>query len=161
MKCLERARYRLDSSVLPGRRMRRWVFGAVYDFRGAPNSPYHASIADVRGHGASPILEIPVSENPLMRGTPIGGGFLNTYGPEKTVDAVRKVEGSAVVLVFHPWEFVDLASKFPGLPKWMLAGCRSDLSPLSEFLASLKTDEWEFLTLGQVAKSYQRTQAGS
>jgi len=159
LMCLERANYHIDSSVLPGRKLRRGLLGHAYDFTGAPTSPYHASVAGAKKHGASPVLEIPVTENPLARQTPIGGGFLNTYGSDKAMEAVRLAEGAVVVLVFHPWEFVNLSEKHPKLPSWTRAGCRDNFQALSEFLGKLKADGCKFSTLEEIAESYQKIHA--
>lgn len=156
LRCLEKAGYLIDSSVLPERRERKGIRGYAYDFRGATRVPYHPSNDDVRKPGASPVLEIPSTENPLVREIPIGGGFLNTYGAARGLEAVSKAQGEVVVMVFHPWEFVGLYDRYPTLPKWIKAGCRRDLSTLSEFLGTARDQGWTFTTLEDVAESFQK-----
>jgi len=153
LKCLEMTGYAIDSSVLPGRRMKNRQ-GYAYDFRGAPYSPYHPSLEDVSKHGDSKMLEMPVTENPLNREAPIGGGYLNTYGVDRAVEAVLSAVATPIVLVLHPWEFVDLHARFPKLPRWTKKGCRDNLPALSEFLGILKAEGYEFSTLEEMGKDY-------
>jgi len=154
LRCLEKTGYSIDSSVLPGRTMKHGR-GYAYDFRGAPTSPYHASLEEVTKHGGSKVLEMPATENPLNREAPIGGGYLNTKGVDKAVEAVLLADASPVVLVFHPWEFVDLFARFPTLPRWTKKGCRDNLPALSEFLGILKAEGYEFSTLDEVGQTFQ------
>lgn len=156
LQCLERTGYHIDSSVLPGRRMKRGLFGSVYDFRGAPTSPYHASMADVGKPGASSVLEIPVSANPETGQSPIGGGLLNTHGAARAFEIVRGMKAEPVVIVIHPWEYVNLSEKFTNLPDWTRRGCREDFDALSDFIGRLKGEGWAFASLGQVADEYER-----
>jgi len=154
LRCLKQTGYGIDSSVLPGRTMKNRR-GYAYDFRGAPTSPYHASLKDVTKHGDSKVLEMPATENPLNREAPIGGGYLNSQGVDKAVEAVLLADASPVVLVFHPWEFVDLFARFPTLPRWTKKGCRDNLPALSEFLGILKAEGYEFSTLDEVGQTFQ------
>ena len=156
LQCLERASYHIDSSVLPGRRMKRGLFGHVYDFRGAPTSPYHASIADIRKHGASSVLEMPVSANPETKQTPMGGGFINVNGAPRAFEIAKTVEVDPVILVFHPWEYVNLSESFPNLPAWTRKSCREDFESLREFIGRLKGDEWRFVSLETIADEHER-----
>jgi hypothetical protein len=159
LRCLERTGYSIDSSVLPGRTMkvkRRYA----YDFRGAPKSPYHAALEDVTKRGDSRVLEIPATENPLNREAPIGGGYLNTQGVDKAVEAVLQAGASPVVLVLHPWEFVDLYTKFPSLPRWTKKGCRNNLPALADLLGRLRAEGYEFSTLDEVGRAFQATSGG-
>lgn len=150
--CLEKTGYKIDSSVLPERRMRKGLFGYAYDFRGATRVPYHPSADDVRRRGSSPILEIPSTENPIVRQIPIGGGFINTYGATMGVEAVTKAE-DIVVMVLHPWEFVELYDHHPSLPRWIKNACSKDISRLSQFIGLGKDRGWKFVTLEDVART--------
>jgi len=157
LRCLERTGYSIDSSILPGRAMKnRRKY--VYDFRGAPTSPYNASLDDITKHGDSKVLEMPATENPLNRGAPIGGGYLNAKGVDRAIKAVLLADVSLIVLLLHPWEFVNLFTRFPTLPRWTKKGCRDNLPVLSEFLGNLKTKGYEFSTLDGVGRSFQANQ---
>lgn len=156
LQCLEKAGYHIDSSVLPGRRMKRGLFGRVYDFRGAPTSPYHASIADIRKHGASSVLEMPAAANPETKQTPMGGGFINVNGAARAFEIMKTVEVDPAILVFHPWEFVDLSESFPNLPAWTRKSCREDFESLREFIGRLKDGGWRFASLETAADEYER-----
>ena len=157
LRVLEKTGYLIDSSVLPERREKKGLHGYAFDFRGATRIPYHPSTDDVRKPGGSPVLEIPSTENPIVRAIPIGGGFLNTYGAAKGFEAASRAQGDAVVMVFHPWEFANIYEKHPNLPRWIRAACRKDLSALSEFLGMAKSDGWKFVTLEDVAETYRAT----
>ena len=152
MSCLEKLGYRLDSSILPGRQMRKRLHRTAYDFRGAPRSPYHPAVDNIKKPGSSPVLEIPAAENPMFRQRPIGGGYLNLNGPTKSLEAIKMTDLPIVVLVIHPWEFIDMWGKFPRLPRWMRQGCRANLPALSELIGGLKDEGYRFSDLEQVAE---------
>ncbi len=161
LSCLEKLGYGLDSSILPGRRMQKWLHRKVYDFRGAPMSPYHPSAGDIKKPGSLRILEIPATENPLRRQRPIGGGFLNLYGPAETLKVIEMVDLPIVVLVFHPWEFIDMWGRFPRLPSWMRQGCRANLPALSELIGGLKNEGHRFTDLDQLAENLEHAPIGT
>ncbi len=160
ISCLERANYRFDSSILPGRRLKRFPYRYAYDFRGAPTVPYYPSKSDIKNPGSSQILEVPVTENPLNREAPIGSGFLNIRGVEVTYEAIRESRTSPIILVLHPWEFVNLNEKIPGLPKWTQFGCREGFGALSQLIEKLKESEWKFITIEDVPKFYDVGKSG-
>jgi peptidoglycan/xylan/chitin deacetylase (PgdA/CDA1 family) len=97
---------------------------------------------------------MPATENPLNREAPIGGGYLNTQGVDKAVEAVLLADASPIVLVLHPWEFVDLFARFPTLPRWTKKGCKDNLPALSEFLGILKAKGYEFSTLDEMGRTF-------
>ena len=152
LQLLERLGYGLDSSILPGRRMHRHLSGTVYDFRGAPRIPYHPSIDDINRSGSSHVLEVPVTENPLYRQSPIGAGFLNIRGPAETLKAIGMTGLPFNVLVIHHWEFVDLWSRHTRLQSWIKRGCRPNLPALSELIGGLKNQGYDFLDIQSLAQ---------
>jgi hypothetical protein len=142
---LEDEGYLIDSSVLPGRLLRR-VFRNLYDHRRAPSRPYHPRLrtSDTRGR----LLEIPVTANPLRPGAPLGQGALNVNGPTKLLEIVRSLSVGVFVFLIHPWELVDLALWYPSLPSGYSDACSRDLEPLRDFLTEAKA-AFPFITLGE------------
>ena len=134
IKVLEKLEYDIDSSILPGRVMKKWRLFTIYDFRNAPREPYNLSREDVRIKGISHIVEIPITENPFNRGYPIGMGFLNYVGLEKTIEAIKEVETDYVTFLIHPWELVDLSQYSSRLPKWALKACSDDFELFRGFI---------------------------
>ena len=65
------------------------------------------------------ILEVPVTENPRLLGTPIGAGFLNSRGVEATKAAMTDVRASYCTFLIHPWEVVDFPAEIRNLPAWV------------------------------------------
>ena len=145
IRVLEELDYRYDSSVLPGR-----IVGRIrtrLDFLLAPRDPYHPGLDDPAIPGGSDLWELPVTENPFAPGGPIGLGYINAYGVDKALDAVACAPAYPVVVLIHPWEFLDPP---PGrIPEWMKAGCTSDPTRLDTFLERLRT-EHELMTLDAV-----------
>lgn len=135
---LEEFGYLIDSSVLPGRVVRKARFRRILDFRRAPRNPYHPDPSDLLKAGNASILEVPVTENPLNPGAPIGLGYLNSYGLDKTLRALESAEGDLLVFLMHPWEFVDLASIHRHLPSWVKSACRHQPTLLGTFLSGLE-----------------------
>jgi peptidoglycan/xylan/chitin deacetylase (PgdA/CDA1 family) len=145
---LARAGYIIDSSVMPERYARRWRLFKVYDHRGAPLRPYRPS-RDPRRPGEVPILEMPVAVNLSRPGTPLGTAFLNTFGIDRTVNAIRTYPEDIIVLLTHPWELVDLGQLVAGLPQGYTSGCSSDLEMLKKFFHRLQ-GKVKLSTLGAV-----------
>ena len=134
IKVLERLDYTVDSSILPGRVVKKWRLFAVYDYRTAPKKPYRLSYTDVREKGESSIVEVPLTGNPFIKGAPIGMGYLNYYGYEKTIEVLNKIENDYVMFLIHPWELIDLGNYYPHLREWLHKACSSDLEPLKLLL---------------------------
>ena len=86
LSVLERLGYRSDSSVLPGRYVRRWRTLPLLDHRNAPLDPYHPDPRSILQEGSSSILEVPVTPNPFHAGSPLGLGFLHDAGPLRIVE---------------------------------------------------------------------------
>ena len=107
----------------------------LLDFREAPRDPYQPSRDDPAIPGTSNLWELPVAENPFAPGGPIGLGYLNAYGVEKTIQAIALSSSDPCVFLIHPWELVDPP---PGpIPEWMRAACTSDPSKLDALLERL------------------------
>ena len=141
VRILERRGIRCDSSVLPGRVARKWRLFRVYDHRLAPRGPYRPSREDIDVPGQSDVWELPVTENPLKPGTPLGLGFLNSHTVEETIHAAEMSEGDYIAFLIHPWEAVDLPVRERRLPRWLGTACQSDLRSLEEFLRTGK-ERW-------------------
>ena len=137
IRALEELGIPFDSSVMPGRSLRKWRLLRAYDHRSAPRGPYTPSTSDIDSPGAGSVLELPMTENPVQLGTPIGLGFLNSHSVEETVKALPASTCQYVSFLIHPWEAVDLATNRRDLPPWLSKACRSDLSPLREFLTEV------------------------
>lgn len=144
------SRYVVDSSVLPERVARRFRIIPIYDHRDAPLQPYRPSRHAPSDPGHLTILEVPVAANFERPGTPIGTGYLNAFGVDKTRKAIMDYPGEFVVLLCHPWELVDLGKKLKFLPEGYGRGCSSDFRPLRRLFTEL-TREVRFSTLGSIA----------
>lgn len=135
---LEELGYEYDSSVLPGRHVKAKGLVTRLDFRVAPRDPYRPSRDDPALPGSSKLWELPVAENPLAPGGPIGLGYVNAYGVEKALEAVARSAADPCVVLVHPWELVDPP---PGtIPEWMRTGCTPDASKLDAFLTRLRQE---------------------
>lgn len=135
---LETLGYQADSSVLPGRVVRKALVRKILDFRGAPVEPYNPSSRDIRKRGTSAIVEIPVTENPLLKGAPIGLGFLNSFGLEKTLGAIEQSPSQVIVFLIHPWEFINLSDRFDNTPVWMDHACKKDPDLFEKYIGLCK-----------------------
>ena len=134
---LDRLGYSIDSSVLPGRFVRRLRLFSVYDHRGAPTEPFHPHAEGPRAPRLR-LLEIPVTENPLRPGAPLGLGALIYFGETRLVEVVRKTATNNVLFLVHPWELIDVDRVYPSLPMGYANGCSADLEPLRRFLLAIK-----------------------
>ncbi len=130
---LDATGYEHDSSVLPGRRVRR-IGRTLLDFLSAPRLPYHPSSSNPATPGNARILEIPVTENPIVGGGPLGLGFVNARGVAETLEALGTSVGSPTIFLIHPWELVDPPKRGP---LWMASGCTSDTTKIEAFLDRL------------------------
>lgn len=131
---LGNAGFSVDSSVLPGRLVRKWRLVKLVDHRGAPTSPYHPSFHDHRIPGAGGVLEVPVTPNPESPGGPIGLGFLNARGIEATIRGINQAFGDYVMFLSHAWEAVDLTSQYLGSAHWLRDACSSSMDKLRSLL---------------------------
>jgi peptidoglycan/xylan/chitin deacetylase (PgdA/CDA1 family) len=139
IRALQELGYRCDSSVLPGRVVRKWGVLKLLDFLVAPRDPYRPSLEDPARPGDSFLWEIPVAENPLSLGGPIGLGYVHAYGVEKALEAVARSAADPCVILIHPWELLDPPPEGRG-PAWMQRGCSSDPARLDEFLRRLRQE---------------------
>ncbi|MFQ5910023.1 MAG: polysaccharide deacetylase family protein [Thermoplasmata archaeon] len=151
---LEDLGYQVDSSVLPGRLVRQRFLGKVLDFTDAPLGVYHPSHEDITKEGQSPIVEIPLTENVLRRGTPLGMGFVNSEGAEAAIAASRAHKGEYVTFLIHPWECIDIVESFPHLPKYLVNECSSDMSDFRRMLKGL-LDLGDFTNLVHLANEHR------
>jgi len=150
IRALERLGYAYDSSVLPGRVVRRKRTWRILDHLAAPRDPYRPSRADPSRPGPSALVEFPVTENPGASGGPIGLGFLHARGAEATFEAVARSAGDPCVFLIHPWELLEP----PGgsAPGWMREACSPDPARLDAFLAGLR-ERHELTTFGEELRS--------
>ncbi|MFQ5884128.1 MAG: polysaccharide deacetylase family protein [Thermoplasmata archaeon] len=153
LQVLESLGYELDSSVLPGRRVKKWKLFAILDFRNAPREPYRPSREEITTPGNSNIVEVPVTENPLYPGIPIGSGFLNYFGEREFLKAVGSVKQYYVVLLLHPWELVDLEEHYPELPEWVIKACKSNFRNLRTCLEELSSTN-QFVLLEDIQADF-------
>lgn len=151
LEILQREGYVIDSSILPGRISRRLRLFPIYDHRRAPREP-HFPIAG-NGVNRTRLLEVPVTENPLRPGAPLGLGALNTFGTDTVLEAIRAAEEPMVVFLIHPWELVDLNAIYPRLPPGYARACSPDLTNLRGFLQKAR-DFATFATLASVRQGY-------
>jgi len=147
LKILESQGYVIDSSVLPGRIARRFRLFPIYDHRGARREPHFPSVGS--GGNQARLLEVPVTENPLLPGAPLGLGALNAFGPAAILDTLRALEMTTVVFLIHPWELIDLQAFYPWLPPGYVRACSPDLTNLRNFLREAR-DFARFATLASV-----------
>lgn len=159
LRVLEKLGYTIDSSILPGRVYRKWRLIKVFDYRKAPTHPYHPSRDNIINEGDLSILEIPITENPLNRSRPIGLGFLNYYGLEKTIDAVNAVNSDYVIFLIHPWEVVDLCDRYPKLGCDLDKACSSDTQILRQFLDYI-TNNYTPSNLGDIKGLHEKQGKG-
>ena len=129
---------RVDSSVVPGRRVRKTRGTPRIDFRGSPSAAYRVSASTPATIGRMPLVEVPVTANPYVRGSPLGLGYLHSVGVGRALSAIEASPASQVTFLIHPWEAIDYPVGAP-LPSWMRLGCRSDLRDLEELLRTSST----------------------
>lgn len=156
LRALEQLDYEIDSSILPGRFVKKWKIFPVLDHRRAPQVPYNPSTSDPMEKGDSSVLEIPLTENPHLSGAPLGMGYLNYAGLKKTIAAVNEVKFEYVTFLIHPWELIDLRKYHPNLKSWVYDICSSDLKPL-ESLFEYIDKNYEFTTLEMIKDSLSKS----
>lgn len=154
IKALDRLGYRYDSSVLHNRMIRKHRVFTLSDMRNAPRKPYHPSYDDIAEEGEANLLEIPLTENPDARATPIGMGYLNLQGSEKTFSLIKRVKASYVTFLIHPWECIDLGRIYPSIPEPWHRLCKSDMLALRDFIKRVK-QEFEIATLQEIGADYE------
>ena len=150
IKALETLRYEIDSSVLPGRLVKKLRFWKVIDHREAPKEPYLPSKGRITERGESNILEIPVTENPMQKGSPIGAGYLNLHGVEETIKAIHMVDSNHVLFLLHPWECINLGEYHEELPQWIKAICRENHRDIALLIEKLRASDFIFSSLASL-----------
>lgn len=139
---LEDLGYRSDSSVLPGRYVRRWKVVPILDHRQAPVEPYHPSRTSPVLKGDSSILEVPVTPNPLLEGgSPLGLGLLHDSGPATVLQAFARVRTRCVIFLAHSWEMVSWGPADPVAP-WVRRASSSSAKALDQLLQTLHRDRF-------------------
>lgn len=152
LQILQELGYGIDSSILPGRRAKRFRVLTAYDHRAAPRNP-HFPVPFGDWSANTRLLEIPVTENPLRRGSPLGLGAINAYGSESVLAAIRSVEESTLVFLVHPWELIDARAYYPKVPEGLLGACSGDLGAFRQFLTAARALA-EFSTLANVRRGF-------
>jgi len=114
LSVLERLGYRSDSSVLPGRYVRRWRTLPLLDHRNAPLDPYHPDPRSILQEGSSSILEVPVTPNPFA-------------------NAIARLRSRYVILLAHSWEMVSWRRSDP-VAGWVPQASSSSPKPLERLL---------------------------
>jgi len=147
LSVLEELGYRSDSSVLPGRFVRRWKVVPILDHRRAPRDPYHPSRTSPIVEGDFPILEIPVTSNPLIEGSPLGLGFVHGSGSEIAFRALASVTNQYAIILAHSWEMVSWTSSDP-VATWVRRSSSSSTRGLQELLEKVNRDR--FVNMNQI-----------
>ncbi len=151
---LEEFGYIIDSSILPGRKVKKWRVFTLVDYSCGNTGIYNPSYSDVRVGGDSNIMEVPLSENPLAKGSPLGLGFLNAYGFDKTIEAVNNIENDYFMFLIHSWEAVDLGKYYPKLKPWLHTACSGDMKKLHKFLEYV-SKKFTFSTIEEIAGDFK------
>lgn len=134
IRALEKLGYTIDSSVLPGRKIKKFKLFTLLDYTNATTEIYNPSYLDARIQGESQIREVPLTENPLAKGSPLGLGFLNALGFEKTKEALNQINKNYIIFIIHPWEAVDLGEYYPKLKPWVHKACSGNMDPFHKFI---------------------------
>jgi hypothetical protein len=154
VRALEQLEYKIDSSVLPGRVMRRWKLLTLYDFRRAPRYPYHPCYNDVAKGGNAKLIEFPLTENPMLKGAPLGVGFLNMCGTEATLDAIMCAQNTSyLTFLIHPYELVDLQEYYPNLKQGLFKYCFDNFDSLTNLIKALKKRGYNFCDSKEIIHS--------
>jgi peptidoglycan/xylan/chitin deacetylase (PgdA/CDA1 family) len=156
IKVLEQLDYEIDSSILPGRLVKKLKIFTIYNHTSAPNVPYNPSRETVTKKGDSPIIEIPLTENPNLKGAPLGMGYLNFKGLNETISATHHVKNEYITFLIHPWELVDLKKYHPDLKSWVYNICSSNLKPLDSFFEYV-VKEYESTTFEDIYQAVDMT----
>jgi len=133
---LDQLGYRSDSSVLPGRLVRRWRALPLLDHRSAPTDPYYPDPRSPVRQGASSILEVPITPNPFAAGSPLGLGFLHYSGTKAALQAIKRVRSRYVVFLAHSWEMVSWQDSDPVAP-WVRRSSAASTKTFEDLLAQL------------------------
>ncbi len=151
-RVLHDAGYRVDSSVLPGRHLRRFGFLPVYDHRRSPPGPH---VVSDNGRGpVGALLEVPVTANPLRPGAPLGAGAVHFFGVTAMLDALNQVSSSDIVFLVHPWELVDLGAHYPFVPEGYIRSSADGATKLGQFLDRVRT-RFRLTNLQELASGYE------
>lgn len=128
--------YRADSSVLPGRLVRKFRVWTLLDQRDAPLAPYYPDGNALVRPGAFPLLEVPVTPSVKEPGSPLGLGLLNDLGPDVAAREVVESAAPYVVFLCHSWEMVDWNAAAPVVP-WVRRAASADLVQVARFVEAL------------------------
>ncbi len=150
--------YDVDSSVLPGRVVRRWRILTLVDHRGAPHDPYATDSSHFPKPGGRSILEVPVTPNPILPGGPLGLGFLHSHGVPSFLQGLHEVRCRCVVFLAHSWEMVRWTAEDPVAP-WVRSASTPDTRPFEELLSAV--DDYELMNLANVNMRERTALTGS
>jgi len=128
--------YHADSSVLPGRLVRKLRVWTLLDQRDAPVAPYYPDENALVCRGSFPLLEVPVTPSVKEPGSPLGLGLLNDLGPDVAAGEVLQSAAPYVVFLCHSWEMVDWNAAAPVVP-WVRRAASADLTKIARFVAAL------------------------
>jgi peptidoglycan/xylan/chitin deacetylase (PgdA/CDA1 family) len=149
--------YRVDSSVLPGRLVRKFRVWTLLDQRGAPLAPYFPDRNALARPGSFPLLEVPVTPSLSQKGSPLGLGLLNDLGPDVAARDALQSAAQYVVFLCHSWEMVDWTSDAPVVP-WVRRAASGNLAGITRFVEALH--DTPFVNIEGILASETRT-AGS
>jgi len=149
VRILTRLGYQVDSSVLPGRRVRKLRVKTIVDHRGVPEDPFFSDPVHYPREGGHSILEVPVTANPNAAGSPLGLGFLNFAGAAEFADALGRSKGRDVVFLAHTWEMVAWKEDAP-IASWVRSVSKDPSVPFDGLVSLL--EGWSFMNLEQIAR---------
>ena len=147
------AGFTVDSSILPGRLVRRWRFLTLLDQRGTSGVPHYPLAPVNQGHGTS-LLEVPLTPTTATSGAPVGLGLVNSHGADSVLSEAKAVPRSYVMFLAHPWEAINLASFQTNAPAWVRRACQSSLVQFDRFLESVAQD-FDVVTMTTVAREWR------
>ena len=156
LKVLEDLNYEVDSSVYPGMYLERHNNLTINHKQCTSIKPYFLSNTNHCIPGSSKILEIPVTVHPYFQlntrlvsffisrslPTPLTSEYLlRTHNFSKKI--IRKDSSIPIVILAHPWEFIDNTEK--------------KLKYLEKFILSMKSSDVKFVTLNQMSACLNQT----
>jgi peptidoglycan/xylan/chitin deacetylase (PgdA/CDA1 family) len=149
VRALDKLGYTIDSSILPGRKVKKFKVFTLLDYTAVNMGIYNPSYSDARIPGESKIKEVPLTENPLAKGSPLGLGFLNAFGFEKVKEALNNVNGDYIMFLIHPWEAINLGKYYPELKPWLHRACSGDMAQFYEFI-EYTNNKYTFSTIEDI-----------
>ncbi len=150
--------YQADSSILPGRLVRKLKVWTLLDQRGAPLAPYYPDSNAIVRPGSFPLLEVPVTPSLREPGSPVGLGLLNDLGPEVAVKEASQSVARYIVFLCHSWEMVDWSTTAPVVP-WVRRASSASMVQFTRFVEAL--NDTAFLNIQEIFLREKRAVSSS